>query len=83
MNSASLILQLCVKRILNLKAVIILQCDSEDDDSELSGEETALESFTTPLDDDESPVDEYIIFKDVMLSKFKLIVIRSLLASAV
>jgi importin-7 len=46
--------------------------DSEDDDSD-EGEETALEGFTTPLDEEESPqyVDEYLVFSDVMRGKTK------------
>lgn len=46
--------------------------ESEDEDSDYQdsdeGEETALEGFTTPLDEEESPeyVDEYLIFSDVM-----------------
>ena len=34
-------------------------------------DETALEGFTTPLDDEENPacVDEYIAFQEVMNSK--------------
>jgi len=40
--------------------------DYDDDDDE--GEETALEGFTTPLDEEESSeyVDEYLVFADVM-----------------
>lgn len=37
--------------------------DDEDDDDEV---ETPLESFTTPLDEEDCPVDEYQVFKDVM-----------------
>ncbi|KAL7049000.1 hypothetical protein ACKWTF_003564 [Chironomus riparius] len=41
--------------------------DSDDDDFD-EGEETALEGFTTPLDDEDCPeyIDEYIVFQDVM-----------------
>ena len=39
--------------------------DSLDDDAE----ETALESYQTPLDDENSPIDEYIIFKHIFSSK--------------
>ncbi|XP_067127440.1 importin-7 isoform X2 [Centruroides vittatus] len=43
--------------------------DDDDDDEEEDGiEETALESYTTPLDEEETPVDEYIIFKDLLQS---------------
>lgn len=56
----------------------IIKDDDDDDsdgnaDDELSNEidETALESYTTPLDDDDDPqtVDEYITFHDVYQSK--------------
>lgn len=42
--------------------------DASDDDE---GEETALEGFTTPLDEENNPeyVDEYIIFSNVMRGK--------------
>lgn len=51
--------------------------ESEDDDSDDEdydeGEETALEGFTTPLDEEEGTdyVDEYIVFSDVMRGKAK------------
>uniref|UniRef100_A0A182JP08 Importin N-terminal domain-containing protein n=1 Tax=Anopheles christyi TaxID=43041 RepID=A0A182JP08_9DIPT len=43
--------------------------DDDDEDDDLDEiDETALESYTTPLDDEENPntVDEYILFQDVM-----------------
>ncbi|XP_049297694.1 importin-7 [Anopheles funestus] len=45
--------------------------DDDDDDDDDDGDEideTALESYTTPLDDEENPntVDEYIMFQDIM-----------------
>lgn len=43
--------------------------DSEDDDDDEdyeANEETALESYNTPLDDDNCPIDEYVVFKEVM-----------------
>lgn len=43
--------------------------DSEDDDDDEdyeANEETALESYNTPLDEDNCPIDEYIVFKDIM-----------------
>lgn len=45
--------------------------DSSDDDSldDDEAEETALESYQTPLDEDNCPVDEYIIFKTILHSK--------------
>lgn len=45
-----------------------VQDDYEDDDEEGLDEmeETALESYTTPIDDEDCSVDEYIVFKEVM-----------------
>ncbi|XP_044268843.1 importin-7 [Tribolium madens] len=41
--------------------------DSDDDDSDFEpNEETMLEAFTTPLDEENCPVDEYDVFKEVM-----------------
>ncbi|XP_014206399.1 importin-7 [Copidosoma floridanum] len=41
--------------------------DDEDDDSEYkANEETALESYTTPLDSEDTNQDEYIVFKEVI-----------------
>ncbi|XP_070563950.1 importin-7-like [Ptychodera flava] len=37
-----------------------------DDDDEEGYEETALESYNTILDDDNCPIDEYMIFKEVL-----------------
>jgi importin-7 len=45
--------------------------DSDDDDDTYDeGEETALEGFTTPLDNEESAeyLDEYLVFQDSMQS---------------
>lgn len=39
-----------------------IDSDSETDDFEL----TALESYTTTIDDDDSPDDEYVIFKELL-----------------
>lgn len=45
--------------------------DDDDEDSEYDGnEETALESFLTSLDTDDPNHDEYIIFKEVIQSKY-------------
>lgn len=45
--------------------------DDDDEDSEYDGnEETALESFLTSLDADDPTQDEYIIFKEVIQSKY-------------
>ncbi|GFQ94573.1 importin-7 [Trichonephila clavata] len=40
--------------------------EATDDEEYEEAEETALEGYTTPLDDDETTIDEYIIFKEVM-----------------
>lgn len=40
--------------------------EATDDEEYEEAEETALEGYTTPLDDDEANIDEYIIFKEVM-----------------
>ncbi|XP_074661019.1 importin-7-like [Tubulanus polymorphus] len=42
--------------------------DSDDDFSDDGIEETALESYQTPLDDDNCPVDEYQVFKSILES---------------
>ncbi|XP_063236920.1 importin-7 [Bacillus rossius redtenbacheri] len=39
--------------------------DSDDEDYE-PNEETALESYSTPLDEKNCPVDEYVVFKEVL-----------------
>ncbi|PSN35756.1 Importin-7 [Blattella germanica] len=41
--------------------------DDSDDDYE-ANEETALESYTTPLDEENCNIDEYIVFKEVLQS---------------
>lgn len=44
---------------------------SDDDDSDFEpNEETVLESYTTPLDEENCDVDEYIAFKQVFTSKY-------------
>ncbi|XP_031329759.1 importin-7-like [Photinus pyralis] len=43
--------------------------DEEDSDSDSDyepNEETALETYTTPLDEDNCEIDEYFVFKEVM-----------------
>ncbi|XP_046751252.1 importin-7 [Diprion similis] len=41
--------------------------DDDDDDSDYeANEETALESYTTPLDSDDTNQDEYVFFKEIM-----------------
>jgi len=42
------------------------ESDDDDDDDYDGCEETSLEAYTTPLDEDDCPVDEYNIFKDVL-----------------
>jgi hypothetical protein len=43
------------------------ESDSDDDDDDYDGvEETSLEAYSTPLDEDDCPVDEYNVFKDVL-----------------
>ena len=44
--------------------------DSDDDDEYDEAEETALESYETPLDKDDCPVDEFNIFKTLISSEF-------------
>lgn len=42
--------------------------DDDDDDEDYDpSEETPLEGYTTPLDDDDSEIDEYVLFKNVLL----------------
>ena len=40
--------------------------DSDEEDEYDGCEETSLEAYTTPLDDDDCDVDEYNIFKQVL-----------------
>ena len=40
--------------------------DSDEDDEYDGCEETSLEAYTTPLDEDDCDVDEYNIFKQVI-----------------
>lgn len=42
--------------------------DDDSDDDYAPPEETALESYTTPLDEESCTVDEYVAFKDVLQS---------------
>jgi len=42
--------------------------DSDEDDDDFDYEETSLESFVTPLDDDDTAPDEYQIFRSVVTS---------------
>jgi len=50
-----------------VKATIEDEVSDDDSDDDYDGcEETSLEAYTTPLDEDDCPVDEYNIFKDVL-----------------
>lgn len=42
--------------------------DSDSDDDYEPNEETTLESYTTPLDESNCEIDEYIVFKEIMQS---------------
>lgn len=42
--------------------------DTSDEDEEECDDETAYEDFTTSLDDEDCPVDEYVVFKEVLNS---------------
>lgn len=55
--------------------------DDSDDEDDDEGEETALEGFTTPLDEEEGPdyIDEYLIFSDVMRGKIATLNLRNLI----
>lgn len=44
--------------------------DDDDDEYDDEAEETALESYTTPLDADDCLVDEYQVFMQVMHSQY-------------
>ena len=43
--------------------------DEEDSDYE-ANEETALETYITPLDSDDTNQDEYVVFKEIMQSNW-------------
>lgn len=50
--------------------------DSEDDDSDFEpNEEMVLETYTTPLDDEDCEIDEYIVFKETMQSEYKFYIV--------
>nr|XP_034824409.1 importin-7-like [Maniola hyperantus] len=44
----------------------IEEYDSEDDDDDFEPDETAIECYTTPLDENDCTVDEYISFKNTL-----------------
>ena len=53
----------------------IPQADDLDDSSDLDDDddgldETQMESYNTPLDDDRCPVDEYVAFKEILSSEY-------------
>ncbi|CAH0383093.1 unnamed protein product [Bemisia tabaci] len=54
---------------MNITTAIMSDDDSDDSDDEdyTPPEETALESYTTPLDTDDYAIDEYVTFKEVLL----------------
>lgn len=58
-----------------MKAEIKDDEDSDDDEEESVDDlnETALEGFTTPIDDEEedSAIDEYVTFKEVFSGRLK------------
>lgn len=44
--------------------------DDDDDDEDYDpSEETPLEGYTTPLDDEDCEIDEYVLFKNVLLGE--------------
>lgn len=43
--------------------------DTDSDDDYEPNEETTLESYTTPLDDSNCEIDEYVVFKEIMTSE--------------
>lgn len=43
--------------------------DSDDSDSDYENEDTVLEAYSTPLDEEDCDIDEYMVFKEVMQSK--------------
>lgn len=45
--------------------------NSDDDDSDFeANEDMVLEAYNTPLDEDDCEMDEYVIFKETLTSKF-------------
>merc|ERR1719228_1273098 len=51
---------------LSMKTNIEDEEDSDEEDDEFDYDETALESFVTPLDDEDNSPDEYQVFRDVV-----------------
>lgn len=61
----------------DLYSVTVSQDEDTDDDSDEeyeANEETALESYTTPLDEESCSVDEYVVFKEVLQRMYQKIV---------
>jgi len=51
----------------NINSVTIEDEEDEDSDEDyIPPDETVLESYTTPLDEENCPVDEYVVFKEVL-----------------
>lgn len=44
----------------------IVEDESDDEDYDEENEETALEMYTTPLDEETCDIDEYVVFKEVL-----------------
>lgn len=60
--------------VLTKRMCFVLQDELSDEDSDddfAPPEETALETYTTPLDDENCSIDEYVAFKEVLQSKYK------------
>lgn len=48
-----------------------ISADTDDSDSDYeANEETALEAYGTPLDEEDCDIDEYMVFKEVMTSMY-------------
>ena len=56
-------------------ALLLLQGTEDDSDDEYDdeAEETALESYQTPLDADDCPIDEYQVFTNIIRSKLMIV----------
>lgn len=64
-----------MKKYLNLTTFITQEEEDDSDESEFSDfdlDETTLETYLTPIDDEDgdNPVDEYIAFQQVITRKF-------------
>lgn len=47
-----------------------IAADSDDSDSDYENEDTVLEAYSTPLDEEDCDIDEYMVFKEVMQSEW-------------